>query len=265
MRLGFYIGLQAALPMLVAGLYDVDDDDVDKLKNSMSEQLREKPGMVIVPFKDEKNRWQFLDIGYFLPWTMFLQTAQSVAKGDVAGTLGSIGALSSPALAAVTAIKTNIDPFSGREIINPLDPPHEKIKALVNYVNSLVSPPILTSYGAVGKAIEAAQGSGTNRYGEPNMTATQIALRAIGVNVYPIIPELQRDRNIDHMRRDLVLLKSRENHAVRDRSIETDEERIAIRDRYRAERTRLQEQIQQYIKDTELNPKLRTPTNGETP
>ena len=265
MRFAFYIALQTALPLLVASLYDVDEDDVEKLKNSMSEQLRDKPGMLIIPFKDEKDRWQFLDAGYFFPWTMFLNTAKSVLKGDVAGALGSIGALSSPALSAAVAIKTNIDPFSGRQIVNPIDPPFEQMKSLLNYVNSLVSPPFLTSYGIVGKAIEAAQGSGTNRYGEPNMTATQIALRGFGFNVTPLIPELQRARNIEHLKNQLTLLKGRENQAVRDRSIGTTEERIAIRDRYREERTRLQEKIQQYIKDTELHPNLRTKTNGEAP
>ena len=196
---------------------------------------------------------------------MFLNTAKSVAKGDVSGALGSVGALSSPALSAAVAIKTNIDPFSGRQIVNPIDPPFEQMKSLLNYANSLVSPPFLTTYGIVGKAIEAAQGSGTNRYGEPNMTATQIALRGIGVNVTPLIPELQRARNIEHLKNQLTLLKGRENQAVRDRSIGTVEERIEIRDRYREERTRLQEKIQQYIKDTELHPNLRTKTNGEAP
>ena len=251
MRFAPYVALMATMPALVASMYDVDDDDVEKLKLALSEKLREKPNMIVFPFKDQNGNWQFLDWGYFFPWAMFVDTGIAVAKGDVVGALGTVGALTSPALSLASAIKTNVDPFTGREIINQYDPPNEKMKSFLSYVNSLLMPPIVTSYGAFGKAIEAATNSGVNRYGEPNMDAIQITARAMGFNFYPVVPELQRARNIKRMDYEIQMVRSNLTHNMKDRSL-TPEKRAALREEFNAELKRRREARNKYIQDSAL-------------
>ena len=255
-RFAPYIALQAALPILIASMYDVDDDDVDKLKMTISEALRDKPSLLIIPFKDQHNRWQLLDAGYFFPWSMFLDTALKISKGNVMGALGSVGALSSPALSVVTAMKTNIDPFTNKEIVNPLDPPMEKVKSLLNYVNSVVSPPMLTSYGVVGKAYDALTNSGVNKYGEPNLSATQITLRAFGINVTPLDPMMQRSRNIQHMQNELTRLKGLRSQRLHDKSL-TSEDRAAINQEYADEYRKRAQELRDYVQASNIPEKLR--------
>jgi hypothetical protein len=251
MRFAPYIALMAAMPAMVASMYDVDDEDVDKLKMSLSEKLREKPNMLIFPFKDQNGNWQFLDWGYFFPWAMFVDTGRALAKGDVVGALGTVGALTSPALSLASAIKTNVDPFTGRQIINEYDPPKEKMMSFLSYVNSLVMPPIVTSYGAFGKAIEAATNSGVNRYGEPNMDAIQITARAIGFNFYPVVPELQRARNIKRMDYEIQMVQSNMTQSLKDKSL-TPEKRASRREDFVAELKRRRDARNKYIRDSAI-------------
>ena len=250
-RFAPYVALATVLPAAIASSYDVDDDDIEKLRMSMSEQLRDKPNMLLIPWKDEHNNWQFLDAGYFFPWSMFLDTANKVSKGDVSGALSSVGALSSPALSAVTAIKTNIDPFSGREIINKGDPPHEQMMSLIHYVNNLISPPFLTQYGFAGKLYDNATNSGMNRYGEPNQDAAQITGRFFGFNFYPVVPEMQRGRNIVKMQGDIRDVKMRMSYTIKDLSLTDEERRRAIED-YTAEILKRTEDLVQYAKDSDI-------------
>lgn len=260
MRFAPYIALMAAMPAMVASMYDVDDEDVDKLKMSLSEKLREKPNMLIFPFKDQNGNWQFLDWGYFFPWAMFVDTGRALVKGDVVGALGTVGALTSPALSVASAIKTNVDPFTGRQIINEYDPPKEKMMAFLSYVNSLIMPPIVTSYGAFGKAIEAATNSGVNRYGEPNMDAIQITARAMGFNFYPVVPELQRVRNIKRMDYEIQMVKSNMTQSLKDKSL-TPEKREAIRKDFLAELARRREARNKYIQDSAIPAELSSRAN----
>lgn len=250
-RFAPYVALAALLPAAIASSYDVEDEDIDKLRMTMSDKLREKPNMLLMPFKDEDNNWQFLDAGYFFPWTMFLTTAQSLAKGDISGALGSVGALSSPALSAATAIKTNIDPFSGREIINKSDPPHQQMMSLVNYVNNLIAPPFLTQYGFAGKIYDNMTNSGMNRYGEPNQDAVQITGRFFGFNFYPVVPEMQRGRNLVKMQADINDVKMRMRYTVKDLSLTEEQRRDAIED-YTAEILKRTEELVQYAKDSDI-------------
>jgi hypothetical protein len=251
MRFAPYIAMQMAMPAMVASMYDADDEDVDKIKMALSEHLRENGSINIVPFKDQNDNWQFLDWGYFFPWQMFVNTGKALATGDVAGALGSIGALSSPALSAVTAIKTNIDPFSGREIINKADPPNEQMTSFLQYIAQLALPPFVTSTGALGKAYETLTNSGVNKYGEPNQDGIQIAARLFGFNFYPVVPEMQRARNIGVMQRDLNDVIGRMNMVASDQSIPEDEREPKL-DSYREEIEKRAAALTKYAEDSDV-------------
>ena len=123
--------------------------------------------------------------------------------------------------------------------------------ALLSYVNSLLMPPIVTSYGAFGKAIEAATNSGVNKYGEPNMDAIQITARAVGFNFYPVVPELQRVRNIKRMDYEIQMVKSNMTQSIKDRSL-TPEKRASIREEFVAELKRRRDARNKYIQESAL-------------
>ena len=116
-------------PMLlssyVAGLYDVEEEDVETLKKALPEWLQES-GTSILPYKDEEGRWQVLNWSYFAPWTVYQQLAGQLAEGDFKEALGTSGLMGGPVPDMIAAIQTNKDPFSGREIIRKGSPPEEQ-------------------------------------------------------------------------------------------------------------------------------------------
>jgi hypothetical protein len=250
-RFAPYIALQMAMPAMVASMYDADDEDVDKIKMALSEHLRDNGSINIFPWKDQNGNWQFLDWGYFFPWQMFVNTGKALGTGDVAGALASFGALSSPALSAVTAIKTNIDPFSGREIINKADPPNEQMMSFLKYIAQLALPPFVTSTGALGKGYETLTNSGVNKYGEPNQDGIQIAARLFGFNFYPVVPDMQRARNIGVMQRDLNDVIGRMNMVAGDQSIPEDEREPKL-ESYREEIQKRAAALTKYAEDSDV-------------
>jgi hypothetical protein len=129
--------------------------------------------------------------------------------------------------------------------------------SMLYYANGIISPPMLSSYGVLGKTIDAATTTGMNKYGEPNLTATQIGLRAIGINVTPLVPEMQRARNINHMNSEYQRVLGLRNLRLRDQSL-TDADRAAVVKDFDADLAKRYKKIEDYVNASEFPDKLRT-------
>lgn len=269
-RLLPYIALAYTIPAIVAASNEIDEDDADKLRKSLSNNLRRKGDMYLLPWKDDAGRWQFIDIGYFLPWQMPLDVLRHSASasyeaaagsgrkaiGDAGEALKATNIMSNPVLNVASALKTGIDPFTDRPIADKRDPAQKQVADVVAYALSLVLPTFLSPQGVTGKLYNKESGTGLNRYGEPTETYGQIGARMAGINTYPVIPEAQRARNLQSMQRELQDIKARMTSSLKDQSL-TPEQRRRITERFREELIDRSQEIAKYARESQPSEKLR--------
>lgn len=245
-----YYGWQYA----VAAALDVDEDDIEKLKKALPEWLQERGHVIMLPYKDDAGRWQFVDLGYFMPWSMYTEAGSQLARGDVGKAVQTIGAFGGPLPDIIAAIKTGIDPFTDRPIVDSGDPPQRQLMSILNYMWTMAAPPFLTENGWLGKMRGAAQGA-LDANGDPAATGTQAMLRLVGLNTYAIEPEKSRAQNLRRMQFELRDVATRLRYEMK--RTKDPERRQALREEYGAETKRRQELIRQYAQDSEISEKLR--------
>jgi len=260
-----------ALPFLFAEMikddYDVDDEDLKKLKEALPTWIREKGTAYILPVKDEHGRWQAFDYGYFLPWGMFQELSNEASYlasrgevGSAGNVLGTLGLLGGPVPDMITAIQTNIDPFTRREISNRFDPPSKQLSDTMSYVWRLNAPTWLTDIGAAGHLYRSLTGAVNPRlgpqFGEPMSTPGQAGLRFFGVNLYPIDPEATRAENIRTMSFEIRNTVKRLRSQLSNPNL-TPEQRKEMESQYRAEIDSRQSQLKAYMERSEVHPNLR--------
>lgn len=255
-RFAPYAALMYGMAYALAAAFDVDDDDLERLKKALPEWLRDRGHAMLWPYKDEKGRWQVLDLGYFFPWTQFAEIAHNVKELEPGKAIKSAGLLSGPLTDMIVAIKSGKDSFTGRDIYKPGDPPARQAIAIMNYLWQMAAPPFLTDMGFVGHAIRAYTGE-TNKYGDPVSTPTQAALRLFGVNMYSMEPEQTRAANIRKQQFEIQEVKQAAKQRLMDRSL-SDEKRSALVEEFREEAVRRQEKLVKYISESGIHPNLQT-------
>jgi hypothetical protein len=206
---------------------DLDEEQYEGLKVSMSEYLREKAytsvfpsGVVPWPFLDENGRVVFQDISYLFPWGMFSEMGGEVAEGKYFDAMKTAGLMGGPTLNVASAILTGIDPFTRQPIVDSTGTFAEQGADVMWYAFNLTMPPMFhgigqgpnQGYGAIKRLTEAYTGQLT-KDGEARFTKSQAWLRMFGQNVTPIaVPE---GRN-KQLRYEYSRLKKLERLAKRD-------------------------------------------------
>jgi hypothetical protein len=199
-----YYALGYAMKELFKDEFELDDEQYEGLKVSMSDYLREKaygsifPTAVIpFPFLDANKRIQFMDVSYLYPWGMFSEMAGEIGQGDIGDAVKTAGLLGSPGLNIASAIMTGIDPFTRKQIVDETGTNAEKAADLIWYAWNLSAPPMLhgiwqgpgEGYGAVKRLKDAFTGA-LAKDGEAKFTKGQAVGRMFGMNITPIaVPE----------------------------------------------------------------------------
>ena len=259
-RLLPYYAMMAGLQAYLAADNDVSTDDIKALQKALPQWLQDRGNAMILPYKDKYGRWQALDVGYYFPWTIYTGAVESVAKGDVAGLVNNFGLLGGPIPDLIAAIKTGKDSFTGKDIFNPLDPAGKQAGDLMNYLWRMSMPTFMTDIGFAGHMYKAITGA-VDRYGNPKDTLTQAALRIAGVNLYPIEPDRSRRENVRRMIWEKKEIQRRMKSQLRDRNL-TPKQRDRVRSDYRELLDAQQKRIEDYRKQSHVNPKLRAGTTG---
>lgn len=262
-KLAPYIALPYMFSHLLASLMGVDKDDVDKLKATLPDFLRQKENMLILPWKDSHGRWQYYDFGYLLPWSMYQEAASQSARGEVGDALRTTGLISGPLIDLVSVFKSGgVDPFTRRPIYDKRDPPQQQFVDILNYVNRTMMPPWLTDQSFAIKMLDAYNDAPT-KSGDPGLTMGQAALRAAGQNVYPIEPDVSRARNLNRMEYEIRDLRARMRQRLRDKRL-TDEQRDKIVAQFNDLIQKKRKEKEDYAARSEVHPKLRT-GGGDAP
>lgn len=228
-RFAPWIGLGYAMTEAVKSAFDWDDDDVEAAFLSLPKYLREKGQTAVVPlpFKDENGRIQFLDISYLLPWGIFQEIGNELARGDFGDALMTTGILSGPIMNIGSAIQNNRDSFTGREIIDRTKSPAEQMGDLFMYMYNFAVPPLLnTDYGGIYR-MKQALNEDLDKYGQPTFTVGQAAGRMSGINITPVDIRQSRSDNIRRLERELANLKRDKTRDLRSaRRMQKDREEI---------------------------------------
>jgi hypothetical protein len=176
-------------------------DDQEKLKKALPEWLRDKQHVYVLPWKDENGRWQFLDLSYLVPWTMFTDAAKQAVRTESVRSDQDGRPLHRPDPRHVTAIRSNKDAFTGRDIANPGDPTNASGRAWLTYLYNMAMPPVLTNRGLIGPdfgspAYATSVARCTRRWSARRTSSAIRAPRklrrccnAVGISMYPINPE----------------------------------------------------------------------------
>jgi len=190
-----------AVPYVAAAAWkkqneDLTNEDIDNLRETLPNYLRDGGSALALPYKDDEGRWQFYDYSYMMPWGFYTGVANKISAGEYAEASDDvIGLLSGPGLNIAAAVTTNRDPFTNREIVETGAPPSEQFEDILNYAWRTSAPTWLTDIGFAGKMYEAVTKK-PNYYGDPTITKPQAWYRLVGQNIYPIDPEQSRSTNL---------------------------------------------------------------------
>ena len=193
-----YVAIAYGMQAAVAGMLDVDDDDLDKLREALPEWIREKQHVYFLPYKDDAGRWQVVDLGYFFPWTQWTTFVEDVGEGDLWKAMRGSGILGGPLPDLIVALKTNVDPFTQRPIIDKYADPSEKAAQMFGYLYQMAMPPWLTQRGTAGK-LYSALSENVDKFGLPKATVKQAGLSMAGINLSGFDPALTRGQNLKRM------------------------------------------------------------------
>jgi hypothetical protein len=153
--------------------------------------------------RDKYGRLQMTTLKPIIPFGQFADTWPGLRDGRMLDALGSIGVNGGPLFSNASVWATGIEPGLEREIWNKYDPQEVKnAKSLAYTLSSITSPEmsrfsppgavtpglsLIPGYAAVepGQGWSTFAGNGVNKYGNPNLTPEQLAIREMGFNIMP--------------------------------------------------------------------------------
>lgn len=247
-RLAPYMAMGLALPHLFMHMFDIDDDDYEKIKQLLPSYTNDF-GTFPLPYRDDAGRLQFLDLGYIMPHGFITQLLEQAYKAkktlsdepqaedfDLGEILRTLGLFGGPAW-SLAGLFTNTDPFLKRNIAREGEPlfietdkdfdvsipgifkKDGKVVSYVQYaMNQFFLPSFLhTEYGATNRLISAVQESGEIN-DKNRLTINQALLKFIGLNIFAIDPK-QNEMAIKMLEREINDLKSARRRMARDASL----------------------------------------------
>lgn len=220
-----------AVPALAAAAWqnqnkDMTENDLKTLKEALPDYLRDGGNALVWPYKDDEGRWQFYDWSYIMPWGFYTGIGNKIASGELGeATDDVVGLWGGPGLNVATAVLTNKDPFTNREIVDPASPSKDQAKDALNYLWRTTAPTWLTDIGFAGKMYEAVTKE-PNYYGDPNITKPQAWWRLVGQNVYPVDPEQSRNTNLYFKTKEIADMQAYYRKKIREAQLRGDEQKV---------------------------------------
>jgi len=269
LRFAPYVALAASIPYLTMAALDIDSDDYEALRKSLPEYIRNKGSLFILPWKDEKGRWEYMDVSSFFPWAAFTDPIiQATLRQDPKGAASEAIKLitpSGPIVTTLAAITTGKDPFTDKDIIDPRQTPENKALALMSYVWSQTLPSMLAidlvnpqnASGAIPRLYNDVFGDGTglDKRGQPKPEFLADAARLFGANISPLEPVTQRALNINHMLAQVHASESLRAQVAKDQSLTPNrrmQEINSLNEKIRDDYKKLQEYAQETARATSL-------------
>jgi len=220
------------LPVLIAGMVGLDDDDLDKYFAALPQFMQEKGHMLMMVYKGDDGKLTYLDASRVMPWSPQVGVAKHVASGKIGSVLTKdAGLLGGPVPTAIAAIMTNRDPFSGAEIIPKKEhmTPAEKIATVFEYGYNLMAPFVVTKYGPIAKGAKAATEHVNKRTGDRDAYMSEAVTSAFGLPTKRVDPVRSRQNELARLRSAVSDLQSAKRDVLNDRNTTPDGRAKAIK------------------------------------
>ena len=154
----FAVGKYVALPFLMAEMFlsqndDLDDDDWDSLMEFLPDYMETSMSTMVFPYKNDQNKWEAVDISFFLPWGAHLNLAKNAFKGEFGEAVKTTGMFAGP-WEISGALKLNEDPFTGQPIYNEADPTMQRYEDMLGFLASYMVPPMLWPRNRAGDIVK---------------------------------------------------------------------------------------------------------------
>lgn len=181
--------------MLAMALHDLDDDDWDDLEKQLPAYIKKSGSMLILPWKSDKDEWQWVNLEYFFPWGNALAIFRDARQMDSGEALRDLG-ISNPFLSmfysglSAREDQPPLHAYFGTPIYNDLDPGWMKAAKYLEYMANTWAPSMLTRQGAIGYTGKAIMGD-EDRWGR-SVSLPQAAGRWFGLNIVSVSPEQSR-------------------------------------------------------------------------
>lgn len=212
MRFAPYIALATALPLYTMAELDLTPEELESMRKTLAEFIRDKGSLYFLPYRDEKGNIMYVDLAPFFPWSSLTDPFYKMLKGDV---LGGIGASldpiqpGGPIVAAIAVAATGVDPFTRKPVMDPRDTPNAQAMSMVSYIWNQAMPPMFSvnlndmdqSSGAIPRVYNSMFGeaTGVDKRGLPKPDAVYTAARLLGFNATPLMADMQRGANMNYM------------------------------------------------------------------
>ena len=268
-----YFALGYGMIGLFKSMFDLEDEEYESMKLGLQDWLREKstppelfgvpllpPNAIPLPYLDQNNKVQFQDISYLFPWGLFSEVISEIGQGKFADAFKSVGLMGGPVFSVTTAISTGIDPFTRKEIVDPLGTGTEKTADVLKYVYNMVAPqPLHWDSGAFKRFAQGITEEIDPKTGEVKITMPQAFGRLAGQNVYSInLQESRRSnmRRLEYEMANLVRKMNRELKGLRKQKKPVSEIN-ELRDEYLERLEKLREEYKEYGQTSKIPAQLR--------
>lgn len=182
------------------------DEQWKSMKASLPGYIQKHKTFAVLPYKDEKGSFKWIEYNYFLPWGQWMDVLSDINQKEW-GELKKDFPLFNPITAVTNNLSTilskdpPIDPFTERPIFNPLDSKADQWAKTMEYIINQWSPKMLQRFGALGTTL----GDRTDKWGRET-TDAEAAVKWIGVNITKTSPsqvKALRERRLKELNVDL--------------------------------------------------------------
>lgn len=262
-RFAPYVALAYALPMATMAAFDIDEDELEKLRKSMAGYIRDNGSLYILPYRDEKGNIQYIDAGRFFPFSTFVDPIITAVKyGEVkkgAKELAQPFIPSGPMVTAITALNAGVDPFTQKKIYDDRDTPKAQALSILSYVWNQALPPALSidlnnpdnSAGALPRIYNElfVDKTGVDRRGLPKPETAETIARLFGFNITPLDATRQRALNIMYMQNKIGQSRALIAQIKKDQSMSVEDRRARILEIF-DDIKKDSEELRKYVADT---------------
>ncbi len=192
-------------------LNDISDEDWKKLKSKLPDYVKDNKTYMVIPWKNDQGKWQFVNLEYYFPWGNQLAIIKDISKGQWDEAVKNSG-IGNPFLDLFRGLVTNKDPFTQKQIINSVDSPAEQWLSAAEFLGSRFVGSAFTSYGALGQTLKIGE---ENSWGN-KITAPQAIGRWFGWNVITIdrkMSAIMKKKKIRELTGNFLKIKNDSNNS----------------------------------------------------
>ena len=177
---------------------------------------------LVMPIKDKTGRYQYLDLTYILPIGLVSNITE---KGGV------LGLISNPVFSIISELRSNIQTFSGKKIVEDTDTPMEANQKRLDYIYRQLmpslSPPVpgISKGGYSWQKMQSALEGRPDYFGRERSTPLSALDVFMGLKISPVDIKQQKMFAVKEKRKQIMDLRFKAKSIQRNKSLRPEEKK----------------------------------------